>query len=133
MKRPSLAATVVAGLCVISMPAAALVSPAERTSITEQLNSPRWPDGSRAIKPLNGGLPTTALLPPSLRQPQTLLDQPPVSDSATRRLMAPSASTRPSASLRRVPTRKVMFASLKVRPRALSRVLHDIVFIGGLY
>jgi hypothetical protein len=133
MKRPCLAATVVAALCIVSAPAVALVSRAERASILERHDQPRWPDTSRAIRPLNWGVPTMALLPTRLLLPQALLDRPPVEDSATRTPMAINASSRMSASLRRIPPHKVMFASLKGRPQALFRPPHEVVFIGGLY
>jgi hypothetical protein len=144
MNRSGLSATIVATFCLVSLPAGALLSDADRPSMLARVSLPQWPARS-PIKAVYRGLPEIALMSNKLlpQQPESLALRLPVPASTSLsppsgqpRLATKATALKPKprifASSRPISPRKPFFAGLKTTPLAPS-LSRDGVFMGGLY
>jgi hypothetical protein len=133
---PTLFTAIALASCIVSLPAAALVSQGTLPSMFERQGLPQWPDNPW-IGPLDQGLPVMALRPIGLLEP--LLSPAPAPPSAS---LARHASRTPASiavgprmfpSLRRIPVHRAVYARFKIPSRPAFPIADPAVFIGGLY
>jgi hypothetical protein len=133
MKCLALSATIAVGLCLVSLPAVALLSVGERPSIFERRSLPQWPNELLAASPLDRGLPIMMLGWVGLLPPETLLALASVAVHGNRTPAALGARRSVVSSMRRVSAHRAVYARFKI-PSRLPLQLNDTpVFIGGLY
>jgi hypothetical protein len=138
LRNAGLFATIFGTLCLVSMPAFALISLGESPSILTRVNFPQWPMHS-SINPRYRGVPEIALLsnmrlPPQPRTLALLLPlpgpasvMPAISPPSAQlplppKAAAPKAKQANSASSRRSSPRKAFFARLKSAAPTLTRM-----------
>jgi hypothetical protein len=119
MKYPALSATLAIALCLVSLPAAALLSAGERPSIFEQRSLPQWSDDLLAAGPLDRGLPIMTLGWVGLLPQETLPALASVAVHGNRTPATLGARHRAASSMRGVSAHRAVYATP--------------VFIGGLY
>jgi hypothetical protein len=128
MRYSTLCAAIAVALCMISLPAVALVSAGMRPSILERDGLPQRPDNPW-MSPIGTGLPIMTLRPIG-----SLLPLPaPAASHASRTPATIVREHQILPSLRRIRAHRVIYARFKIRPRLPIPYRATPVFFGGLY